>query len=87
LPSLQAGGEAQHLAIAPAAGVVASHSWSMPCPIALSFSLEEKLELGININLTQKQPPCECLFPGQCARIQEWIKCLCCALLLLHARA
>lgn len=58
---------------------------------ALSLSsllhLDEKLKLGININPTEKQPPRECLFPGQSARMQERVKCLCCALALLHARA
>lgn len=65
-------------------GAIACHSWATPCPTALSFPLDEKLELGININPTQKQLSQKCLFPGQSARIWEWMECLCRALVLLH---
>lgn len=65
-------------------GAIACHSWATPCPTALSFPLDEKLELGININPTQKQLSQKCLFPGQSARIWEWMERLCRALVLLH---
>lgn len=68
-------------------GATTSHLWAIPCPIALSFPLDEKLEVGININPTEKQLPQKCLFPGQSVRIAEWIERLCCALVLSHARA